>query len=171
MQTPRSSFFWISILVAIAPTKTGVISMDADVAAAMQLRVQSKVKMQVEREIHAETQAAAGLIHQSEARALLERAVYEAVADTREEEQAAARALVDREVTSVVLIRDAEAAAGDALVVSQPALLQVGQCGMGEQQLLGGEAARLIGCDIGSRAEERDLEAAAVCRCAASFCC
>ncbi|KOO31926.1 hypothetical protein Ctob_016285 [Chrysochromulina tobinii] len=115
MQTPRSSFFWISILVAIAPTKTGVISMDADVAAAMQLRVQSKVKMQVEREIHAETQAAAGLIHQSEARALLERAVYEAVADTREEEQAAARALVDREVTSVVLIRDAEAAAAKAL--------------------------------------------------------
>jgi hypothetical protein len=99
----------------IAPKKAGVISMDADVAAAMQLRVQSKVKMQVEREIHAETQAAAGLIHQSEARALLERAVYEAVADTREEEQAAARALVDREVTSVVLIRDAEAAAAKAL--------------------------------------------------------
>ena len=39
-------------------------------------------------------------------------------------------------------LRDAEAAARDALVVAQPALFQVGQRGVGEQQLRGREAAR-----------------------------
>ena len=55
--------------------------------------------------------------------------------------------------------RDAEAAAGDACIVAQSALLEVGQRGVGEDQLAGGETARMSGRNPGRGAKERDLEA------------
>ena len=59
---------------------------------------------------------------------------------------------------------DAEAGAGDARVVAQALLPQVGHRGMSEQHLARGEAAGVIGGYVGARAKERELESIRVTR-------
>ena len=54
---------------------------------------------------------------------------------------------------------DAEAGAGDALVVPLAALGQVAEGGVGEHELRGGEAAAGVGGHAGVAAKEGDLEA------------